>query len=93
MRSDPEFTACYPETLSVRVTVVLGEGQPLVERVDRPKGHSRRALSDREVEEKFKRFATPRLGEVRTTSALQKLWNPEKLQDMRDLMDAFVILA
>lgn len=91
VRSDPEFTRSYPETLSVRVTVDTESGESFSEMVDYPKGHFKDPLSDSEVSEKFRRFAVVHLNDDQISAALDACWNFEKITDITGFMRLFAI--
>jgi 2-methylcitrate dehydratase len=81
-----ELSARYPGSVGNIVTVRLRDGQVLSERVDHPPGHAEAPLSDREIEEKFRALAVPRLGAQRAEALLDGVWNLEKMGSVRDFM-------
>ncbi|MBI3809695.1 MAG: MmgE/PrpD family protein, partial [Nitrospirae bacterium] len=56
-----EFIGWYPKAMPTRVTVRTTSGNEYVKQVDYPLGHPRNPLSDREIEEKFRRLAAKML--------------------------------
>ncbi len=83
---DRELSALYPGRVGNIVSVRLRDGRVLTERVDDPPGHARAPLSDREVEEKFRTQAEPRLGAARATELLRKVWSLDTMESVRDLL-------
>lgn len=59
---DPELTALFPKRWPCRVRVEMRTGEIYEERVDTPKGDPENPLSPEELQEKFRRLATPSLG-------------------------------
>jgi 2-methylcitrate dehydratase len=82
----PELSARYPGSVGNIVSVRLRDGRALTERVDHPPGHAEAPLSNREIEEKFRTLAEPRLGAQRADALLDGVWNLEKTSSMRDFM-------
>ncbi len=91
VRADPEFTARYPETLSVRVTIRMANGHQLVDQVDIPRGHALSPLTDQEVEKKFTALAGQQLTASQITRALEQLWCLETFAEVGEIMKLFVI--
>src|SRR5207247_9170676 len=56
-----EFIGWYPKAMPTRVTVRTARGHEYVKQVDCPLGPPRNPLSDRELEDKFRSWAAPRL--------------------------------
>jgi 2-methylcitrate dehydratase len=81
-----ELSARYPEAVANIVTVRLRDGRTWTERVDYPKGHAKRPLSDAEVEEKFLRYAEPLLPRDAVERLLHALWRLEQIGDVGELV-------
>ena len=83
---DRELSTHYPGRVGNIVSIRLRDGRVLSDRVDDPPGHARAPLSDREVEEKFRTMAEPRLGSERATELLRKVWSLDTMESVRDLL-------
>lgn len=82
----PEFVGRYPQAMPTRVTVRTASGRVSQQQVDYPLGHPRHAMSDREVEDKFRRLATGKLGRARAAKAIALIWKLEAIKDVSALM-------
>ncbi|MBI3810089.1 MAG: MmgE/PrpD family protein, partial [Nitrospirae bacterium] len=69
-----------------RVTVRTTSGNEYVKQVDYPLGHPRNPLSDREIEEKFRRLAAKMLARARAGRVIDMVWRLEVLEDVGTLM-------
>ena len=93
VRADPEFTRSYPSLLSVRVAISTTDGHELVEQVDIPKGHPLDPLTDQELEEKYRTFATVHMDDDDVERSLATLWKLETVSDLPGLMQLFDVRA
>lgn len=82
----PEFVGRYPQAMPTRITVRTKAGKEFVKQVDYPVGHPKNPMSDHEVEEKFGRLATGRLGRARTKKVIEVVWKLDHVQDIGALM-------
>lgn len=82
----PEFVDRYPDAMPTRVTVRTASGRISRQQVDFPLGHPRHAMSDREVENKFRRLAAGKLGKTGTDRVLAFVWKLETVKDAGELM-------
>jgi len=82
----PEFVGRYPQAMPTRITVRTKAGKEFVKQVDYPVGHPKNPMSDHEVEEKFGRLATGRLGRARTKKVIEMVWKLDHVQDISALM-------
>ena len=73
----------------MEVTTV--SGQRLVAHTAYPKGHQRNPLSDADVEAKFRRLAGGVLTEQQCSTALELLWEVERLPNLQALFDILVV--
>jgi 2-methylcitrate dehydratase len=83
----PELNRLYPEAVGNIVTVTLKDGRSRAERVDHPRGHARRPLTDKEVEAKFRALGDELLGRDRADAALRWLWDLEHATDFQPLWE------
>jgi 2-methylcitrate dehydratase len=83
---DPEFVDRYPEAMPTRITVRTREGKTYTKQKDYPRGHPGNPMSDRELEAKFRRLITPRLGRDRTDDIIRLVWRLDQMKDIGTLM-------
>jgi 2-methylcitrate dehydratase len=89
VRPDADLDARYPASTPNRITVTTRDGQEAVREVEFPKGHSGNAMTDDEVENKFRRLADGELAPERQAEALRRLWALEVESDLRSLLALF----
>jgi 2-methylcitrate dehydratase len=89
VRPDADLDARYPASTPNRITVTTRDGQEAVREVEFPKGHSSNAMTDDEVENKFRRLADGELAPDRQAEALRRLWALEVEADLRSLLALF----
>jgi 2-methylcitrate dehydratase len=82
----PEFLDRYPEAMPTRVTVRTTSGQVSRQQVDYPLGHPRHPMSDREIEDKFRRLAAGKLGRAQAEKVIEFVWKLETMKDVSGLM-------
>jgi len=81
VKEGPDLSALYPNSISNEIEVVTRSGR-WTERVDFPRGHPKNPMSDREVEDKFRRLCTGKLTERRMDRIMESLWGIEKAGDL-----------
>ncbi len=84
--AQPEFLGRYPHAMSTRVTVRTRSGKEYVQQVDYPLGHPRHPMSDRDVEDKFRRLAAGQLDGVRARKVIDLIWRLDQVKDISTLM-------
>jgi 2-methylcitrate dehydratase len=82
----PEFIGRYPQAMPTRVTVRTAAGKDYVAQVDYPLGHPRHPMSDREVEEKFRRLAAGKLSRTQMGRVMEFIWRLETVKEIGALM-------
>ncbi len=80
--ADPELTKRHPAVRSAIVELAMSDGRHYQILVDRLPGAPYNPLSAEEVEDKFHSLSTPVLGENRSKSVVQSVWDLEKLSDV-----------
>ena len=76
---DTALTSMYPARgMPNRITIAMAGGERTTAQVDVPKGHPANPMSKDDIDEKFLRLASRRLGAARAKSALGRLWSLEK---------------
>jgi 2-methylcitrate dehydratase len=88
---DPAFDHCYPATMPSRITVRTREGRIYTKQKDLPLGHPGNPMSDVELEAKFRRLVSRRLGRARTERVIRLVWKLDQLTDIRTLMPALQV--
>ncbi|MBI2412622.1 MAG: MmgE/PrpD family protein [Deltaproteobacteria bacterium] len=83
---DDSLDRLYPDAVPNRVEVKLSSGRRLSKEIIYPKGHPKDALSDREVEEKFRALSGWLFSGERMEQAIDALWNIEKASDIRGFL-------
>jgi 2-methylcitrate dehydratase len=83
---DAALSARYPRGIPNRVTVTLADGKTLVKEVEFPRGHAQNAMTDIEVERKFRTLVEPRYGKAKADQVLTTCWDLEKVPAAVDLM-------
>lgn len=82
MRSDERLDKLYPEASPSRVSIRLKSGQTHSAEVLYPLGHARNPLSDADVVNKFNELTAARLNATQRESALEALFNFERVDDV-----------
>ena len=77
-----DLCALYPESAPSRVRVRMESGDVHTAEVRYPKGHARNPLSDRELEEKFRRIFAEQGRAAQSEAALQALWAFDQAGDI-----------
>ena len=91
---DPGLTSMYPARgMPNRVKVRTAGGREATAQVDVPRGHPLNPMSTEEIEEKFLRLASPRLGEKRARDALGHLWRLEEEKDLSGVLGLLRVKA
>ena len=83
-----EFTEQYPNSMPTKIRVKMIGGEEYSARVDYPKGHPQRPLTDRDLELKFHALAARRLGGAKVARLIDMVWNLDTLKDVRTLVTA-----
>lgn len=81
-----EFIGWYPEGLPTRITARTDTGHEYIKQVDFPLGHPRNPMSDREVEEKFRRLSAGKLDRHRAGKIIDLVWKLETVKNIALLM-------
>ena len=91
LQADPEFTARYPAEYNCRITIETGGGQRHTAHTAWPKGHRHNAMTDAEVEAKFRSLASGVLSPGQCDAALAAVWALHQQPDLEELFDALVV--
>jgi 2-methylcitrate dehydratase len=87
IEEDADFSRRFPDEYNCHMTVTTTSGQTLTAAVSHPKGFPRHALTDDEVEAKFRGLAREVLPEAQLQSALDSLWSLEQAPTLKALFD------
>lgn len=82
----PEFIGQYPQAVPTRITVRTQCGKEYVQQVEYPLGHPGNPMSDRGVEDKFRRLAAGQLDRARTRKVINLVWQLDQIHDISALM-------
>jgi 2-methylcitrate dehydratase len=82
----PEFVDRYPEVMPTSIGVTTRAGRSYKKQVDIPLGHPLHAMSDREVEDKFRALARGRLDRARMSKLLDAIWTLDQAKDLGRIM-------
>lgn len=82
----PEFIGRYPAAMPTRLTVTTKSRKEYVTQQDYPLGHPRRAMSDREVEEKFSLLTAGQLGPAQARKIIDVMWDLDSVKDVSAVM-------
>ncbi len=85
IRASDEMNARYPEFTATRVTVTTRSGQVHRQLVDLPLGDRRAPLTQRDLLDKFHRYANPRIGQDRADEVTRLVLDPTEQSATRDL--------
>ncbi|OGP13851.1 MAG: 2-methylcitrate dehydratase [Deltaproteobacteria bacterium GWA2_54_12] len=88
---DPDMDRMYPSAIPNRVEVRLKSGKLITGEMIYPKGHPMNPMTDLEVEEKFKNLGAWAITENKADEILSKIWELEKMADIKELMRLFTI--
>jgi len=91
LSEDKEFTAKYPSEYNCRITITDQSGGVHTAHTAFSKGHKNNPLDDKELEEKFRNFATGVLSERQCDQILETIWTVDEATDMDDLFDGLVV--
>lgn len=83
---DDSLDRLYPGAVPNRIEVKLASDRRISREIIYPKGHPKDALTDREVEEKFRALSGWLFSGESMERALDALWNIEKASDIRGLL-------
>lgn len=84
--ADPDLSRAYPEAMPNEIEVKTAQGQSHRMKVTYPKGHPKRPLTDRELEDKFISLTRPHLPSKQIRRLLDRLWKLDSLKKIDDLM-------
>jgi 2-methylcitrate dehydratase len=91
VQENPEFTKAYPNLVPCRIEIRASNGQRHVADVSYPKGHAKNPMTDIEIEDKFRKMCSSFLTPSQTAAALKELWEFDKINDLRRLMDLLIV--
>lgn len=89
IRETAAFNELYPKEWPCRIEVTLNSGEKRSAEARYFKGHSKRPLSDHEVESKFRQLASAVLPEANTREILARLWDLQAVGDIRTVLKLF----
>ena len=88
---DKTLSDRYPEAVANRITVKLSSGKVVTKQVDYHKGHPKNPMTDKEVEDKFKRLTRNYLNKNKAGRILETLWSLEKVRDVSRVVSLLAV--
>ncbi|MDR4460129.1 MAG: MmgE/PrpD family protein [Nitrospirales bacterium] len=86
------FSEGYPDAMSTKIDVTMTEGKTFTAQIDHPRGHPRRPLSDRELELKFQKLTSRKIGRKDISNVIQTVWELDNLKDINALVSALPVM-
>ncbi|MCG8598207.1 MAG: MmgE/PrpD family protein [Kiloniellales bacterium] len=90
---DPACETAYPAHRPAAVTLETADGRRLTCRVDEPYGAPANPLDDDALEAKMRALAGPVLGEAGAREIAGRLWEIEREEDLRPLVESLALPA
>jgi 2-methylcitrate dehydratase len=91
VREKKEHTDLYGTSFPNKVTITLKGGAKFEKEVLDPKGHPRNPLTQKEIEAKFNAATEKMLPEANKKKLIENIWNLEKVESMRDIMQLLIV--
>jgi len=88
---DQEFSKRAPKELPCRIEIVMRDGSVKAAEGNYPLGHSKRPMTDRQIEEKFIGLAERSLSSARVAQALSHLNKLESQSSFDQLYDSMIV--
>ena len=88
-----DFTEQYPDAMPTKIVVRMMGGKEFTAQVDHPRGHPRRPLSDRDLEQKFYSLTARKMKRSDATGLLQQVWELEQVKDINTFIRALPIVV
>lgn len=86
---DEGFEKMYPQAMPSLVEVRLKSGSVLSKELIYPKGHPKDRMTDKEVEDKFRRLSAWYFTEEEAGRVLERLWAVDRAKDMKEVTALF----
>src|SRR5213594_1238531 len=83
---DKELSRMYPEAVANRITVTLKSGKTVSKQVNYHKGHPKNPMSDKDVEDKFRRLTAKQYSKRHADRVLKTVWGLEKTKDVSSIL-------
>ncbi|MEE8518535.1 MAG: hypothetical protein V3S98_05370, partial [Dehalococcoidia bacterium] len=74
VQEDPAYTEPYHAVIASRLEITTRDGKRHTAESRQPKGHFQNPMTDDEVEQKFRRFASPLLTSSAQDSVIRRVW-------------------
>lgn len=87
-----DFSERYPDAMPTKIDVTMMEGKTFTAQIDHPRGHPRRPLSDRELELKFQKLTSRKIGRENRSKIIQTVWELDHLKDVKSLVSALPVM-
>lgn len=87
-----DFSERYPDAMATKIDVTLMDGKTFTAQIDHPRGHPRRPLTDRELELKFQKLTSRKIGREDRSKIIQTVWELDHLKDVKSLVSALPVM-
>jgi len=91
VRENKDFTKQYPKSFPQKIIINLKSGKRISSELAYPHGHPKNPMTDQEVENKFRGLSKGLLPQKQMDDVLKKLWNLEKIKNLKDLISMLII--
>ncbi len=91
MHRNAELTKLYPEGIPNLLKITLKDGRVLSKQVTYPRGHAQNPMTDKEVEDKFRRLASRVLSKSQIDYVLDELWHLDEQDEIGSILEAFAV--
>jgi len=88
---DKELSRMYPEAVANRITLTLSSGKTIVKQVNYHKGHPKNPMSDKDVEDKFRRLTAKQYSRTQADKVLKIIWSLDKIKNLSAMVPNLVV--
>ncbi len=88
---DKELSRMYPEAVANRITVTLKSGKTVSKQVNYHKGHPKNPMSDKDVEDKFRRLTAKQYGKTQADKVLKTVWSLDKTKIVSAILPTLIV--
>jgi len=88
---DKELSRMYPEAVANRITLTLSSGKTIVKQVNYHKGHPKNPMSDKDVEDKFRRLTAKRYSKTQADKVLKTIWSLDKTKNVSAILPSLTV--
>jgi len=81
----------YPEAVANRITPTLSSGKTIVKQVNYHKGHPKNPMSDKDVEDKFRRLTARQYSKTQAAKVLKTVWSLDKTKNVSAILPSLTV--